>query len=233
MENDFREAGLTEVESRVYLRLIELKRATSGEIAKRSGVHRRTVLDALERLITKGLVSYIKENNRRYFVPVDPERLLEIVDEEREKLKDKVSMLKPQYSLVQQMEETVFFRGKPGLKTVFDDQVRSGKDIFVIGGSKNADEILGYYFPRYNRLRAKKNVKLRIIFMCERIKKHFPLTTVKYLPKEYETCVSTNIYGDKVAIIHWDKLLAILIKNKEIAKTYKNYFDMMWGKAKK
>jgi len=35
-----------------------------------------------------------------------------------------------------------------------------------------------------------------------------------------------------VAIIHWAKLFVILIKNKDIAQTYKNYFDILWEKAK-
>ncbi|MBM3200459.1 TrmB family transcriptional regulator [Candidatus Woesearchaeota archaeon] len=232
MDKDFREIGLTDVESRVYLRLLELRKATTGSIAKKSGIHRRTVYDALERLTIKGLVSYIKENNRRYFTPANPERLLEILDEGRDKLKEKIVTLQPQYSLVQELEETVFFRGKQGLKTVFDDQVRTGKDILVLGGSKNAEDVLQYYFTRYNKLRAEKKVKLKIIFACKRLKKRFPLTSLRYLPEEYNTEVATNIYGDKVAIIHWAKLFVILIKNKDIAQTYKNYFDILWEKAK-
>ncbi|MBL7100545.1 MAG: helix-turn-helix domain-containing protein [Nanoarchaeota archaeon] len=233
MAEDFREIGLTEVESKVYLKLIELKKATSGLIAKKSGIHRRTVLDALERLIGKGLVSYIKENNRRFFSPANPERILEIMEEEKEKLENKVKLIKPRYDISQDMEETVFFRGKQGLKTVFDDQIREGKEIFVIGGSKNAEDILDFYFCRYNKLRVNKKIKLSVIFACEKINKKYILSNFRYLPKKYDTYVSTNIYGDKVAIIHWDKLFVILIKSKEVAKAYKNYFDILWNRAKK
>lgn len=233
MENVFQEIGLTEVESKIYLKLLELKKATTGLIAKKTGIHRRTVFDALERLVVKGLVSYMKENNRRYFIPANPERLLEIIDEEREKLKEKIDLIKPQYDLVQAMEETVFFRGKQGLKTVFDDQIQEGKEIYVIGGSKNAESIIEFYFVKYNKLRVKKKIKLNIIFTCEKIKKKYPLANFKYLSKTYDTHVSTNIYSDKVAIIHWDKLFVILIKSKEIARAYKNYFDLIWSKARK
>jgi len=234
MIEDFKEIGLTKVESKVYLKLIELKKATSGLIAKKSGIHRRTVIDALERLIEKGLVSYIKENNRRFFSPVNPERILEIMEEEKEKLENKVKLIKPKYDISQDMEETVFLRGKQGIKTVFDDQIREGKAIFVIGGSKNAEDILDFYFVRYNKLRVNKKIKLSIIFACEKIRnKHYTLTSFRYLPKKYDTYVSTNIYSDKIAIIHWDKLFVVLIKSKEVAKAYKNYFDILWSKAKK
>lgn len=227
-----RDIGLTEVESRVYLKLLELQKATTGLIAKKSSIHRRTVYDALERLVIKGLASYIKENNRRYFTPANPERLLEIMDEKRDRLEKGIALLKQQWSIVPEKEETVFFRGKQGLKTVFDDQVRERKDICVIGGSKNAENILEFYFPRFTKLRAKKKINLRIIFACDRIRKRFPLSKFRYLPKEYDTDVSINIYGDKVAIIQWDKLFVILIKDKEIAYAYRNYFGIIWSKAK-
>lgn len=228
-----KEIGLTEVESKVYLKLLELQKTTTGLIAKKSGIHRRTVYDALERLVVKGLASYIKENNRRYFTPTNPERLLEIIDEKRDHLEKEVILLKQQYVTVPEKEETVFFRGKQGLKTVFDDQIRERKDICVIGGSKNAENILEFYFPRFTKLRAKEKIHLRIIFACDRIKKRFPLSKFRYLPKEYDTNVSTNIYGDKVAIIQWGKLFVILTKDKEIAEAYRRYFEIIWSKAKK
>jgi hypothetical protein len=44
-----------------------------------------------------------------------------------------------------------------------------------------------------------------------------------------------NIYGDKVAIIHWSKErpFAILINEKDIAQGYRNYFELLWKGAKK
>ena len=233
MKEIFDEIGLTRIESKIYLTLIDLKKATSGSIAKISGVHRRTVIDVLERLILKGLVSYMKENNRRYFSSANPERLLEIIDEYREKLEKKVEQIKPKFDNIPSKEETVFFRGKQGLKTVFDNQIREGKDVFVIGGSKDAERIIDFYFTRYNNLRLKKKIKLNIIFACKRLNKKFPLSELKYLPKKYDTNIATNIYGDNVAIIDWTKLFVIMIRSKTIAQTYKNYFDLIWAKAKR
>ena len=54
--------GLTNTEAKIYVTLIDLGRAQAGIISRKSGIHRRSVYDALERLIEKGLVSYIKEN---------------------------------------------------------------------------------------------------------------------------------------------------------------------------
>ena len=45
---------------------------------------------------------------------------------------------------------------------------------------------------------------------------------------------ATNIYSDKVAIILWSKEnpFAILIKQREIAEAYRNYFEMLWKTCK-
>ena len=56
--------GLTDIEIEVYLAIIDLGSCLAGEIARKTGIHRRTVYDAINRLIEKGLVSYIKTYNR-------------------------------------------------------------------------------------------------------------------------------------------------------------------------
>ena len=54
-------------------------------------------------------------------------------------------------------------------------------------------------------------------------------TFARYLPKMKNSPVSTNICGDEIAFILWSETPYIIkIKNKEIANSYKNYFDLLW-----
>ncbi len=42
-----------------------------------------------------------------------------------------------------------------------------------------------------------------------------------------------NIYGNKTAIILWaEKPIVIAIREKEIADSYRNHFELMWKLAK-
>ena len=59
------ELGLTNAEAKIYIALLELGSSQAGKITEKTGIHRRTVYDAIERLIEKGLISYIKQNNNR------------------------------------------------------------------------------------------------------------------------------------------------------------------------
>ena len=226
------EAGLTSAETKIYIALLDLGSSLAGAITRKTGIHRRSVYDAIERLIQKGLVSYIKKNNRKYFEAADPQRLLELIKEKEENVKTLLPELESKFNFVKEKAETVFYRGKQALKTVFDDQIKEGKDILIFGAASNADQIVKYYFQKYDKARIKNKIKVKAIFN-QKLKDKIPLAEIRYLPKEYHSHTATNIYGDKVAIILWtEEPFAILIRQKEIADSYRKYFDIMWSIAK-
>ncbi len=224
---ELRQAGLTENESKVYPALIDLGPSLAGQIARKTGMHRRTVYDTTEMLIEKGLVGYILKNNRKLFQASNPARLLEIIKEKQNILMPFVCELQQKYHTTKEKEETNFFKGKEGLKTIFEDQLES-KEILILGASPRAYEILQFYFKWYDRTRKEKRIKARIIATDKRMKRIL-LAEIKYLPQKYNSPVAVNIYNDKTAIILWaQEPIAIVIKNKEIAQAYRTYFELMW-----
>ncbi len=231
---ELKQAGLTDNESKIYLALIELGPSLAGQIARKTGLHRRTIYDTIEMLIQKGLVGYIKENNRKLFQAANPERLIEIIKEKENILSPLIKSLQSKYNATKEKEETNFYKGKEGLKTIFEDQL-SSKEILILGASPLAYETLQFYFKWYDKTRKQKNIKTRIIATDKKIaKSKIPLAEIKYLPEKYSNPVAVNIYNDKTAIILWAKEpIAILIKNKEITNAYRTYFELMWKIAKK
>ena len=231
-------AGLTEVESRVYMNLLEMGSSLCGEISRKSGIHRRTVYDLLERLIGKGLVAYIKKNNRRYYECVHPKRFLELIKEKESEIDSIMPDLVAKYEGSTEKGETVFYRGTLGIKSVFEDQLSEGKEILIMSGSPKTNEILKFYLPHYNRERVKRNIKVRILFdekHREEIesKEKRPLMEIRYLPKDSGSLAATNVYGDNVAIILWiENPVAILIKQDKIAGGYRKMFELLWQMAK-
>jgi sugar-specific transcriptional regulator TrmB len=230
--------GFTRTESKIYVTLLEFGSSRAGKLSKKSGIHRRSVYDAVERLIEKGLVSYIKRNNITFFEAVNPDKLVELVHEKEKNIQALLPELNLKYKLSKEKEETLFFRGKPSLKTVFDDQIQTGKEILIMGASTKAPEILNYYFPHFDKERVRKKINVKIIFdetarNKEYVKK-IPLSEIRFVPKEYASFAATNIYADKICIVLWsEEPIAILIKNNEIAKGYKNYFELVWNIARK
>lgn len=227
-----KQAGLTENESKVYIALIDLGPSLAGQISRKTGMHRRTVYDTTEMLITKGLIGYVVQNNRKLFQASNPQRILDIIKEKENLLSPFVEGLALKFTKTKEKEETNFYKGKEGLKTVFEDQLNA-KEILVLGASPKAYDILKFYFKWYDKKRKSKKIKARIIASDKKLT-NIPLSEIRYLPEKYSNPVSVNIYDDKTAIILWAaQPLAIVIKNKEISEGYKNYFELMWRIAKK
>ena len=60
-------------------------------------------------------------------------------------------------------------------------------------------------------------------------------TEAKYLPKEYDSPVSTFICGDEVLLTMWslEPILVIRVLNKNLAESYNKYFELLWQLSSK
>lgn len=235
MQKQLKNSGLTENESKVYLALLELGPSNAGLITRKSGMHRRVVYDIIDRLIKKGLIGYIIKNNVRIFQASDPERIMEILKEKEENLLEIMPQMKSFYIKTREKEETNFYKGKRGLKTIFEDQLNTRKEVLILGASPLAYDVLQFYFKWYDKRRKKNKIKVRAIFHKTNMKLHIPYSEIKYLPEKYSSPLAINIYGDKIALILWSKEnpLAVVIKNKIFSDSYRKYFEMIWRIAKK
>jgi len=224
-------AGLTKNESLVYSALLEIGPKTASTLARRTGLHRRAVYDITERLIKKGLASYIIENGKKIFQASNPQRFMEIIKEKEESINKLMPQMMDLFNQEKDkpVQETKFFKGIEGLKSVFEDQLATKEEILVIGASEIAYEIMDLYFHWFDKKRIKAKIKTKLIFSKTKKKLKIGLSEIKYLPEKYSSNMAINIYGDNVAIILWkkEKPIAILIKDFEIAQAYKKHFDVM------
>lgn len=231
------EIGLSNTEAKVYLALLELGSALAGEITKKSEVNRTNVYDALERLIEKGLVTYVISANRKVFEPVNPERLQEILKEKQEKLASTMPELQLKFKTSKTKEEATIFKGKKGIKSIFEDILNEKKDLFVYGAESRFADMLPAYQKHWNQERAKLGIKVKIIYN-EKVKQKkteekLKLLEMRFLPKDYDFPSTILIYGDKVVTIVWTELpFGFMIKSTDAAKSNMNFFEILWNIAK-
>ena len=155
---------------------------------------------------------------------------------------DSLNEILPQLDLLhkssREKQETTFFRGRLGIRSVFNHQIEVGKEILIFGASVDAPNILKTYLPHYDNARKKHKISVKIVFdesnRTNPYIKTIPLADIRYIPKEFSSPAAINIYGDNVAIILWSEdPIAVLIKNSEIAKGYRNYFSLLWNVSRK
>ncbi|MEM4152831.1 MAG: helix-turn-helix domain-containing protein [Candidatus Pacearchaeota archaeon] len=87
-------AGLTKGEAKVYLTLLKIGETTTGNIIKESGLSGSKVYEIINRLIKKGLVSFIVKERTKWFKAATPRKLLEYLDmktKELNKIKKRIN----------------------------------------------------------------------------------------------------------------------------------------------
>ena len=88
------EMGLTKGEIDVYLALLELGNSTTGSITKNAGISSSKVYEVLQRLISKGLASYVIERGVKHYSATPTERLIDFLEEKKEKISKGQNALK-------------------------------------------------------------------------------------------------------------------------------------------
>ena len=81
IEKTLEEIGLTKSEIKVYLALLELGSSQTGKIVQKSKAASSKIYEILEKLIQKGLVSYIIKSGIKHFEAAPPERIMDYLEE--------------------------------------------------------------------------------------------------------------------------------------------------------
>ncbi len=237
--------GLSNAEIKVYLALLQLGSVPSGKIAKETDLRRSTVYDSIKRLQSKGLVSFIVKNGIKYFEATPPERIIDFIKENKRKLDETekqaenlVKQLKEGFDILKPHAEAQILEGIEGFKTMRRDVLRNSKgEHLLIGAISQEDEVMPAFFKDWNKQRQKKKIMIKILhkqsakerFMT---KKEFmgKFFETKFLPSQIESPAVINIYGDRVVNVLWKNKnpLCFLLISKDIADSYRKYFDYLW-----
>jgi sugar-specific transcriptional regulator TrmB len=227
--------GLNLNEAKIYLALLELGQAQAGDISKKTQINRTTVYDSIERLIQNGLVSFVISANKKVFKPVAPKKLLSQIEEKENAVKEILPELEGLFAQSKEKEETDIYKGRKGIKSILDDILKC-KGYVAFGSSGKFLEIMQHDFIIFQKQKKELKIDSRVILSessrkTETVKVAF--ANFRYIPNEFSAPTTTFVFNEKVAIIIWGETpVATLIKSKDVAKSYKNYFEMLWKIAK-
>ena len=231
--------GLLESESRVYLALLSLGPSPAGKIAKETKLNRVSVYKALHKLIEIGLVSYVIKANRKEYEAADPSSINKLIaekEQELEKLRGQLPSLRKLFETTKKAVGTNIYEGIKGAKTIWEEllkECKKGDEWLILGAPKSA-AILGGYFRDFNVRRAKKGVRMKIIYNKNateliKIRKKQPLTKVKVMPEEYITPASIEIVKNRALVVLYEpQILVFAINSKEVADSFRQYFNLLW-----
>ena len=237
-----REAGLSDAESSVYLALLEAGQTGAGSIIRKTGLHRATTYQVLQRLMEKGLVSSVVGKGMRYFSAASPRRLMDVLREREERLRQAMPGLEALSGEGGGRQEITVYSGVRGIRSALDgmlEEMGRGGTYYDFGVSGLFRKVLGPYFQVWQAEKRKRKITAYVIFneSLRGDKTFFReyYGRARFNPKEYSSLTDTMIYKDTVILLIWTAKppVAIVIKNKVNAQSYLNQFRLMWKNAKK
>lgn len=226
--------GFSPNEIKVYLTLNGHGSTKAGRVSKLAKIDRSSCYNALKSLLEKGLVSYVHIGKIKWFQATGPKRLLEYVKEQEEDVQAILPELQARHKAAKIEGQVRLFKGLKGVKSIFLDIVRTGKDNFVFGSEGQFSERMPEFALQFDRLKKEAGIKTRMLLRKGRREMDSKTSEYRFLSEVDQSPAVTNIYGEKIAIIIWtDEPEGILIENAAAAKGYRSYFEVMWKEGEK
>lgn len=237
----FTDIGLSPNEAKIYEALIAEGESTVSEIAIKANIHRRNVYDAINRLIKKGIVFKVYGKGENIYKPVDPQKLLELVEEKRNRLEGIMPRLEMMFQKTPQPEAAFIYKGVEGFKNYLRDILSVKEDAYFIGAKgawfdpRLKDFLEGFLIDAKRRGITYRHlfdheVKKQALFIPETVGKPY-----KFLPKKYSTPSMIDIFGDHVISFTGagiaqisDDISIFVVVSKPMAESYKTWFKFMW-----
>jgi sugar-specific transcriptional regulator TrmB len=230
--------GLSYNESKVYLTLLRIGSSKAGRISKETHVNRTTTYDALKSLLEKGIISYVIKTNNKWFEAVEPKIFLELLKEKENDFLNILPQIQTLQKLPKDKHNVTLFYGYKGIKSVFQDMIKTSKDILVLDSECYMPDKMLYYTQYFVKQLNKKKIKIKHLVRDDvEVRKRWEndsilpskSTQVKFAPIKIRSNSVIDIYGDKVAIMIWSEPPeAVIIQNKSVSEIFRNYFELLW-----
>ena len=165
IENALEGIGLSRNESKIYVTLLNLGSSTAGIIAEKSKIYRTNVYEASQRLIEKGLVSYIFKGHQKMFQAEDPSKIMNMFKEKEEAFKKILPQLTLDNKLTKNKEKVTIYEGIKGIKVILWDTLKekeetnSFNEVLAFGIAKDSFWKMKAFANQYHKKRIEMKLK--------------------------------------------------------------------------
>ena len=241
LEKELQEVGLQEKEAKVYLAALELGQSTVQKIAQKADIKRPTTYFIIEGLMKRRVMSSFYQGKRQYFVAENPERLLEMLEKDRQEIarrEERFKTLLPQLSSVNNRHKdkpvVKYYEGKEGILSMVSEHTKSshGQELYTF---YSRDAVDSFVEPKeldtLKKERISHQVRVKGIYTWSKgdlpSAPHSEL--IRLSATEFPVTCDVAIYQDKVRIASLkDRLVGVVIEDKEIAKSFRVLYELAW-----
>lgn len=236
--------GLNRNEAEVYVSLVKFREADAHLIIKDTKFHKKIVYDNLQKLMDKGLVTFIIKEGRRIFSLAPPHMLSVYVEEQEDQVKKRKELavklkkdIESTTMRIPEKQEAAVYSGIQAVKSFYAETLEAG-EYYVLGAPKESVSIMGDLFWDAHHLKRKERKQMAYLLLNSSLKKWGDsqkgnYAEIRYFKQDFEPQTEIHIQSDFVAIIVWShEPMVFKMKNKTVVSSYKKYFDLLWKKAR-
>lgn len=239
MEYDIlRDLGFSEREIKVYLALLELGRTTVGPIAAKTRLQHSKVYQTLEKLIDRGIVTFIIKSKTKYFEASEPKQILYIIKEKERNFQEILPKLEQMQQKAQSPQTAKLYEGYKAIKSMYNSILEEldSKGYYYVFAFKDeyVESPLASRFLRNIHMQlSEKKVDDKLI-AHKSIKKAFlknysDIPRIMYKFTHLKIPFGLMVINDRVINWVWgERPTAVEIISKQIAKKYKEFFLEIW-----
>ncbi len=243
-----RKVGLSEGEIRVYSALILLGKSTTGDIMNRANISSSKVYLILDKLIHRGLVSFVIEDNIKHYQITSPEALLDSIEEIKSDFavtQGEIEELIPVIGKNLQTAEkdsAQIYRGLKGIQAAYLGVLRELKHgeeyrFFAVNPEEVQDKRIAEFLAQFHTKRVALGIKARAIAdpsVVSLYRKEHILNKQAHIRKYPLTLPNAIVIGKtRILIISFaEDSVAYEIVSVKLAQRYQDFFDKIWKQAK-
>jgi len=239
---DFELLGLSEVEGKVYIALLELGGGYVSAVARIAKLPRVNCYHTLEKLIEKGLVNYLTKDKVRYYSPEPPQKIVNLLEGRTQYARKMLPELLSITNTLALKPKIKYYEGMEGVKNIMEDTLTAKKELLGYSNLQGVHELFGDFVKSYGAKKMKNNIKTRLIcpsskeafdYVKKSYPKDFPPDLIEILfvnPREFWFENEIVIYDDKVAVIslNKDELNGMIFESPVYARSQRAIFNLAW-----
>lgn len=239
LEQKLTKLGLSGLEARLYVGLLQRQLTTAGILAKHLKIKRSTVYTILDSLQEKGLISVTQIEAVKHYQANPPKRLKDFLDQQKQELKAKELLLNEMdkdldslFSNQLIQPKITIYEGEKGVYSLLmknlDDQP---KEILVLGQYFDDEDKIDFYTDRRIQMKIHTKAIVPDTKFARNMSKLDKSSHRKsyLLDKQHRFPASIHIYDQSVAIftVSSKDPVGLYIENADICTTLRMVFQLL------
>lgn len=232
----FEQLGFHPNDTKVYIASLSLGDALISEISEKARIPRTSTKESVARLHKENLMFFYEKRERKFWSAEKPEKLIKIFQKKEQLLESILPQLESLRHDSSYRPSIKLYSGINGIQAIFDDIIETKHNLLSYTSAENAIKLVGEEFSYFIERRHKHNLKVNFLTnrtpFTEKLREldKDELRTTRFFPNDIIITTANFIYGDKVAIISFNKKFpsGFIVNDPDIAETQRSIFDFMW-----